>query len=59
MQMMTKAVKGLLIVNIAAYIINVLVGMVWGLNLNALFGLFYVESPYFTFPVPDSHVYAW
>ncbi|MBR6893202.1 MAG: rhomboid family intramembrane serine protease [Bacteroidaceae bacterium] len=47
MQMMTKAVKGLLIVNIAAYIINVLVGMVWGLNLNALFGLFYVESPYF------------
>lgn len=45
--MMTKAVKGLLIVNIAAYIINVLVGMAWGLNLNVLFGLFYVESPYF------------
>ena len=33
--------------NIAAYIINALAGMVWGLNLNALFGLFYVESPYF------------
>ena len=45
--MMTKAVKGLLIINIAAYIINALAGMVWGLNLNALFGLFYVESPYF------------
>ena len=45
--MMTKAVKWLLIVNIAAYAINMLVGMVWGLNLNALFGLFYVASPYF------------
>lgn len=45
--MMTKAVKGLLIINIAAFIISEIIGIVWRLNLNALFGLFYVESPYF------------
>lgn len=45
--MMTKAVKWLLIVNIATFIISGIASIVWKLNLNALLGLFYVESSYF------------
>ena len=44
---MTKAVKWLLIINIAAFIISGIAGIVWKLNLNVRLGLFYVESPNF------------
>ena len=45
--MMTKAVKWLLIANIAAFIISALFELALGIHINALLGLPYVGSPGF------------
>jgi len=44
---MTKAIKWLLIINIAAYLITFIFELSLHMYLNGLFGLFYVGSPYF------------